>query len=202
MLKCLKSNMDIQLIASVWACISYIASYICQPEKTMSELMRKASEEANDKTIRDKLYSIGNTLRKGRKVSHHEAIMKILSIPFRRSSTPVQFNATDYRKDRTRILKPKAVINSMPDSDTDIYVPGIHEKYAARPKALRKLSLAEYVANYSDKSYATSDTTMEEDKVNVDTLSSTCVLSDGLGKICKRKNPQVIRYHYVSKEKK
>ena len=157
------------------ACIAYIASYICKPEKTMSELMRKASKEANDKTIREKLYSIGNTLRKGREVSHYEAIMKILSIPFRRSGTPVQFIATDYRKDRTRILKPKAVINSMSDNDTDIYVPGIHEKHAARPKALRKLSLAEYVANYSHKSYSTSDTT-------------TCVLSDGLCKICKRKN--------------
>jgi hypothetical protein len=98
-LKCLQSKMDIQLITSVWACIANIASYICKPEQAMSELMRKASKEANNKTIRDKLFSIGNTLRKGREVSHHEAIMRILSIPLRRSSTPVQSIATDYRKD-------------------------------------------------------------------------------------------------------
>lgn len=38
----------------------------------MSELMQKASKEANDKGITDK--NIANQLRKGREVSHHEAI--------------------------------------------------------------------------------------------------------------------------------
>lgn len=57
------------------------------------------------------------------------------------------------------------------------------------------------LAKFSDKSLSTRDTTEEEDEVNVDALSSTFVLSDGLGKIRKMKNAQVIRY-YVSEEEK
>ena len=58
-LKALRSNMDIQYITDVWACIAYITSYMCKPEKQMSDLMRNAVKEAND--VRDKLKSIGDT---------------------------------------------------------------------------------------------------------------------------------------------
>ena len=47
----------------MWACIAYITSYICKPEKTMSELMSKASNEAQDKGVAARLYHIGNQLR-------------------------------------------------------------------------------------------------------------------------------------------
>ncbi|KAH3855398.1 hypothetical protein DPMN_097965 [Dreissena polymorpha] len=88
------------------------------------------------------------------------------------------------------MLKSRAIIDTKSDNDTDIYVPGIREKYAARPKSLCTISLAEFVANYSDKSYSTSDTTMEEDEVTVDMLSSTVDLLGGQGKIStRRKNP-------------
>ncbi|KAH3783548.1 hypothetical protein DPMN_161488 [Dreissena polymorpha] len=104
--------------------------------------------------------------------------MKILSIPLRRSSTSMKFFATDYRKDRTRMLKPRDIIDTMSDNDTHTYVPGIHEKYAAMPKSLCTIALAEFL-EYSDKSYSTSYTTMEEDEVTVDMLSSTVDLPDG-----------------------
>lgn len=55
--------MDIQIITSVWA---YITSYICKPQKIMSELMSKDSKEAQEKGVADRLYHIGNQLRKGR----------------------------------------------------------------------------------------------------------------------------------------
>ncbi|WAQ96598.1 hypothetical protein MAR_029288 [Mya arenaria] len=73
-LRCLKSNMDIQIITSMWACIAYISSYICKPEKNY---VRIDAKEANDNNIREKLFSIANILRKGREVSHHEAVMKV-----------------------------------------------------------------------------------------------------------------------------
>eukprot|EP00105_Crassostrea_gigas_P004589 XP_011417845.1 PREDICTED: uncharacterized protein LOC105321279 [Crassostrea gigas] len=122
LLRCLRSNMDIQMITSIWACIAYITSYICKPEKTMSELMQKASKEANDKGVTDKLYHIANQLRKGREVSHHEAIMRCLSMPFRRSNIPVAFVATDFKENKTRIIKQRSVLDTMEDDDTDIYI--------------------------------------------------------------------------------
>lgn len=84
--------------------------------------MRKAKKVANDNTVRDKLFTIANVLRKGREVSNHEAIMKVLSIPLRRSNIPVQFISTNLKQNRTRMLKPQHVINSMNDDDEDIYV--------------------------------------------------------------------------------
>lgn len=110
------------MITSIWACIAYITSYICKPEKTMSELMQKASKEANDKGVTDKLYHIANQLRKGREVSHHEAIMRCLSMPFRRSNIPVAFVATDFKENRTKIIKQRSVLDTMEDDDTDIYI--------------------------------------------------------------------------------
>lgn len=109
---------------------------MCKPEKTMSEMMRKASKEAQDKNITDRLYHISNQLRKEREVSHHESIMRTYSIPLRRSNVAVIFIPTGKQEDRTRILKPKAILDSLEDSDIDIYMPSIHDKYAARPDAL------------------------------------------------------------------
>lgn len=51
--KALTANMDIQYIRYVWGCIAYIISYMCKPEKFMSELMRNACKEAY--IVKDKL---------------------------------------------------------------------------------------------------------------------------------------------------
>lgn len=48
----------------------------------------------------------------------------------------------------TRVQKLKTVLESMCD-DSDIYVRGIHNKYAARPNQLESLVLAEFVADYT-----------------------------------------------------
>ncbi len=106
--------MDIQMITSIWACIVYITSYICKPEKSMSELMKNASKEANSKDIRGQLFHVADKMRRGREVSHHEAIMRLLSIPFRRSNVSTIFVSTDTKDDRTRILKPKHILDALP----------------------------------------------------------------------------------------
>ena len=47
--------MDIQFVSNVYACAVYIASYITKSQRGMSELLRKASEEARkDDDIRKK----------------------------------------------------------------------------------------------------------------------------------------------------
>lgn len=75
----------------------------------MSELMSNASKDAQNKGITYRLYHIANQRRKGREVSHHEAIMRVLSIPLRRSNIPATFLATDYPEIRTRVVKPKHI---------------------------------------------------------------------------------------------
>lgn len=169
----------------------------------MSELMQKASKEANDKGVTDKLYHIANQLRKGREVSHHETIMRCLSMPFRRSNIPVAFVATDFKENRTRIIKQRSVLDTMEDDDTDIYTTTIHDRYAARPSSLEQISFADFISNYRLTSSSSSENNNQEeqDEVDEEVSENVITLRDGLGQMKKRKIPQVIRYHYVSQEK-
>ena len=61
--------MDIQYITDIWACIAYLTSYICKPERTMSELMKKAIKESSHQGVREKLSHVAHIMRKAREVS-------------------------------------------------------------------------------------------------------------------------------------
>ena len=44
-LQLLKSNMNVQYVTGIYAMLTYLTSYFCKPEHTMSELMKKVSKE-------------------------------------------------------------------------------------------------------------------------------------------------------------
>ena len=54
--------MDIQYVLDVYACAMYIVSYISKAQKGMSELLRKAVEEAKEgnTNIKQQVRDIGN----------------------------------------------------------------------------------------------------------------------------------------------
>ena len=79
-------------------------SYLCKPEHAMSELMKKASKEAYGKDIKGKMLSIGNTFLTKCKVSTHEAIKKVLSLPMRHLNIDVLYVPTSLKKNITRML--------------------------------------------------------------------------------------------------
>ena len=64
-LKLLKSNMNLQFVTGVYAMLTYLTSYLCKPEHTMCELMKKASKGTSGKDIKGKMLSIGNTFLTG-----------------------------------------------------------------------------------------------------------------------------------------
>ena len=57
-----------------------------------------ASEEAGNAKISDQLKPVGNVFIKYRKVSLHEAIKRVLSLPLRKSNLDVQFIPTGLQK--------------------------------------------------------------------------------------------------------
>ena len=83
--------MDIQYILDPYACVAYVTSYLCKAEKTMSELLSKASKEAHLKPVRDKLTLLGNVFLTHREILTDEAIYIILSMPLRQSSKQVVY---------------------------------------------------------------------------------------------------------------
>ncbi|XP_070573805.1 uncharacterized protein [Ptychodera flava] len=207
-LKALRANMDIQYITDVWACIAYITSYMCKPEREMSELMRNAVKEAD--TATEKLKSIGNTFLKCREVSQHEAIARLVGLPLRQTNTTVQYVPTGYEEERTRMLKSVSELDEMDDDSENVYVPSILDKYAARPHQLNNLSLAEFASMYSTSYGQKSDFDNsaenlfdnQDDAQNTKPKSSTKLkLLQGVGWIYKRQKEIVIRYYYVSKKK-
>ena len=79
---CLKANMNIQYITSVYALLTYLTSYLCKPEHNMGELMRKASKEAYGNDVKSKMRPIGDILATKRECSLDESIKRILSLKY------------------------------------------------------------------------------------------------------------------------
>lgn len=196
-LRALRANMDIQFITNIWACIAYLTSYICKPERTMSEMMRKASKEASSKPVRQALNDIGHIFIKSREVSEHEAILRVLSLPLRKSCVDVQFVQTDIPEKRTRVLKPRHILETLHDTDTDIFLPSIHEKYACRPDSLENICLADFVAKFNIGSH----TSTEEDDHEEDSDNHTKKIYHLKNKMGIISTSKVIRYHNVSKQR-
>ena len=82
-------------------------------------------------------------------LSEHDAVLRLVGIPLKRTNTAVQFIPTGYKGTRTRMLKSMNVINRMEDDDESVFQSNILDKYAARPNDLDNLCLAEFVSQYS-----------------------------------------------------
>ena len=66
--------MNLKFVIGVYAMITYLTSYSCKPERTMSKLMKKVSKEVQGKEIKGKMLLTGNTFLIKLKVSTHEAM--------------------------------------------------------------------------------------------------------------------------------
>ena len=206
-LKLLKSNMNIQFVTGVYAMLTYLTSYLCKPERTMSELMKKASKEAYNKDIKGKLRSIGNVFITKREVSTHEAVTRVLSLPMRRSNIDVLYVPTGLKKNRTRMLKPQSVLETMDPEDTNVYATSPLDKYENRPDELEQMCFADFAANYistkADLQVQTDDIKSYTIPVSgiddPDPSSDIIVLKNEMGKMRKRSRPCVIRFHKVTK---
>ena len=223
LLMLLKSNMNIQFVSGIYAMLMYLTSYLCKPEHTMSELMKKASKEAYDKDLKGKLYAIGNVFLTKREVSTHEAIKRVLSLPMRRSNIDVLYVPTGLKKNRTRMLKAQNLLEMMHPDDTNIYAANILDKYENRPESLEEMCLADFASNYTYKkndqnkdpeaieSYSIpvhnddlKSSSDEEDYENDDKnkrkkINDNIVLKNDFGEMRKRERPCVIRFHKVTK---
>ena len=100
LLSVLKANMNLQFVTGVYGLLTYLTAYLCKPEKVMSELMKKASKEATGEGIRGKLKKIGNVFLTKREVGMHEATLRLLSTPFRRSNIFVLYIPSGPQEDR------------------------------------------------------------------------------------------------------
>ena len=143
-----RANMDVQFILDIYACAMYVVSYISKAQRGMSELLRKACEEAREGNlgIKQQVRDIGNKFMNSIEVSAQEAVYIVLQLPMRHSSREVVFINTALPDERVRLLKSIDVIQQLEDDSEDIESGGLIKRYTKRPSCLENVTLADWAA--------------------------------------------------------
>ena len=152
LLRAWQANMDIQLIGSVYGTAAYVCSYMCKGE---SEEVRRVIREALESlppqaSSRKRLSKVGNTMLTHRELSAQEAAYRLCHLPLKENSRRVIFLNTAKPEKRTRLLKSRSGLLELEDDSTDIFVPGIFDRYAARPNSaeFENMTLAHFAVWY------------------------------------------------------
>ena len=148
-----RANMDIQFILDIYSCAMYVVSYISKAQRGMSELLRKACEEAREGnlSIKQQVRDIGNKFLNSVEISVQEAVYIILQLPMRRSSREVVFINTDLPGERVRLLKSIDHIQQVDDDSEDIESGGLIKRYTHRPPYLENVTLAHWATWYDNR---------------------------------------------------
>ncbi|XP_066930030.1 uncharacterized protein [Clytia hemisphaerica] len=149
MISLLQSNMNIQYVTNMYAVLAYITSYICKPERNMSELMKKAHKEATGKAVKDKLRAIGNVFLTKREVSSHEAIKRTLSLKMRTSNIDTVYIPTGPKEKRVRMLKSPSDLAKLESESKNVYKKNMVDKYQNRPNKLKYMCYADFSTTYT-----------------------------------------------------
>ena len=205
-LRAWRANMDIQFILDAYACVVYVTSYMMKSERAMGELLKQVVKETRGDDIRTQLRKLGTTFLNHREVSAQETVFRLLSMPLKRQSRTVVFINTDPKNERATMTKPMSAINSLEDDDEDLYQTSLIDRYAARPDSLENMCLAEFAANYTADSFSLGDDDGTEHTPNTmdephDTPRNIIHLKNGIGKMHKRKQEAIIRFHKYNVER-
>ena len=130
-----QANMDILLIGSVYGTAAYVCSYMCKGE---SKEVRKAIREALERlptqaSSRKHLSKVGNTMLTYRELSAQEAASRLCHLPLKENSRKMMFLNTARPEKQTRLLKSRSDLLQLEDNSSDIFIPGIFDRYASRP---------------------------------------------------------------------
>ncbi len=193
-----QANMDIQFVLNAYACVMYVASYIMKTERSMGELLKRVAAEARTDELKTQLRKVGSAFLTHREVSAQEAVYRLLSLPMKLLSRSVVLVDTNPKNERIAVLKSSDSLSQLEDNDTNVFQNSLIDRYQHRPQNLRDICLAEFAATYFVK--------YERDECDAlpapesDLTSTKITLTDGCGKMNKRKQAAVIRFRKYSKE--
>ena len=209
-LKAWRANMDIQFVLDVYACAAYIVSYISKSQKGMSQLLRRACDEARagNSSIKQQVRDIGNQFLNSVEISAQEAVYIVLQLPMRKRSRQVIFVNTTPPEERVQLLKPMNELEEMDDDSEEVHSGGLLNRYIQRPANFENISLADWAALYDScqkpfvKKSKSTDLdnlpleTIDDDKNNDDELFDCAKETTQVGKPGKPKQhlkPRIIR---------
>ncbi|XP_062579577.1 uncharacterized protein LOC134241554 [Saccostrea cucullata] len=146
-----RANIDVQFVLDVYACATYVASYVTKAQRGMSELLRKATEEARqgNQSLKQQVRCVGNKFLNAVELSAQEAAYICLQLPMKRASRQCMFVNTSPPEERVTLLKPAKILDSLDDEDEDIECSNVLKRYGDRPQELENICLAEFCAWYT-----------------------------------------------------
>ena len=140
--------------------------------------------------------------------------LKLLASPL---NIAVVFIPTGFREERTRLLKPLAILNTLDPDDPNVFCTNFLDRYANRPDELENTCYADFATNYkptnADKDIEPDDIeSFVESITNIETASDshqayskrkgrTIVLKNKLCEMRKRTFHYIMRYHKGSRLK-
>ena len=207
LLKAVRSNMDIQAIVGYFDVIYYIISYATKNEKAQTKALRELGKNLgnleNTKS-REVLRELGNCYQMTRDVSIQESVNRTLShLPMKFSDPGTIWVDVNPPEKQHGMLKAQSVLEGMPDKDTDVWVPGLCQKYSARPDSMLDVCYADFAAYYisysgpppkSDVMDCVEDDDTETPAAGRPSLP-VITLKNKLGRMKKRGKQIVIRYY-------
>ena len=183
--------MDIQLIGSVYGTAAYVCSYMCKGE---SEEVRKAIREALESlptqaSSRKRLSKVGNMMLTHRELSAQEAAYRLCHLPLKENSRKVVFLNTARPEKRTRLLKSRSDLLQLEDDSSDIFIPGIFDRYASRPSTaeFEAMTFAHFAVWYN------LDTTRGDATEPTSGRQPRAQLQNDLGWVCLRRKQACLR---------
>ena len=213
-LRAWRANMDIQYVLDVYACAMYIVSYISKAQKEMSELLRKAVEEAKkgNTNIKQQVRDVGNKFLNSVEISAQEAVYVVLQLPMRKASRSVVFINTSPPAERVELLKLLSEIENLSDDSEEIQSGGLQKRYIERPQCMQNITLADWAAWYDScgkKGYRKTSKKCdvdnlllqnEEEENDDDLLNDNPGVSTGDKELKKRTQARIIRSVWFNKE--
>ena len=195
-----RANMDIQVVGSVYGAALYVTHYICKDE---SQVLKQAIAEqlANlqeDATVKQRLRKIGNTLLSHHQLSQQEAAFLVTGLHLKGSSRATVFVSALPKCQRTRLVRPSYQLRELDDIDTNVFMQGLIDRYAARPTGapFDSMTLAHFAVWYH-----TVCGSSEEDEA--ETSSSRLPrfqLQNGMGTIAQRRHQACLRVPVMTPE--
>ena len=199
-----QANMDLQFVLNAYACVMYVASYMMKTEKVMGVLLKQVAAEFRTEELKTQLRKVGSAFLTHREVSAQEAAYRILSIPMKQLSRSVVYVDTNPKHERIAVLKNKTDLGKLDDDDTNVFQKSLIDRYQHRPDELCSMSLAEFAATYVTNYQCKDDTDDSDVLPSCDTDSDTCStqiqLTDGYGRMNKRKREAVIKFRRYNKD--
>ena len=165
----------------------------------MGELLKRVAAEARTDELKKQLRKIVAAFVSHTEVSAQEAVYRILSLPMKQLSRSVLFVNTNPKYERIGVLNNNDSLSQLNDDDTDVFQKSLIDRYQHRPQQLNSMCLAEFAATYV-VDYKPVDSMCDAlPALEHNNTSTQITLTDGFGKMNKRKQEAVIRFRMYNR---